>query len=403
MGNKNYDIIIVGASIAGATAAMLYAKEGFNVLVIDKKDVNSHKKSCTHFIQPSALHIISRLDIQKEIEDNGGIRSTADFWYGKDWIRGSVIKDSSVYAYNIERRILDPILKQKMLGYKSITFLQNTNVTKVLFENDIPIGISSDQQNTVVNYYSDIIIAADGKYSTIAKLINAKEEKFANDRVTFFGYYNNAKLKSGTVSQFWSLGENMAFAYPLQNDTVLLSAYICREQMDEWLINSEEKMYSLFSVLPDGPMLANSKLRDSVHRMLNIESIRRPAEYINIPFIGDAALALDPMSGVGCGFAFQSASWLVEHTVKGLKAGNKQELYTGIKEYAAYHTKMLNSHAKGIFADSKVSKNEKEEVFDFIKDSQVLSEYFIKLIYRLIQPEKFQLEFIKTKKTLIEK
>ena len=40
----------------------------------------------------------------------------------------------------------------------------------------------------------------------------------------------------------------------------------------------------------------------------------RPAARPGVAFVGDAALASDPVFGVGCGWAFQSAEWLVDHT-----------------------------------------------------------------------------------------
>ena len=40
----------------------------------------------------------------------------------------------------------------------------------------------------------------------------------------------------------------------------------------------------------------------------------RSAARPGIAFVGDAALATDPVFGIGCGWAFQSAEWLVEHT-----------------------------------------------------------------------------------------
>jgi flavin-dependent dehydrogenase len=44
----------------------------------------------------------------------------------------------------------------------------------------------------------------------------------------------------------------------------------------------------------------------------------RPAARPGVAFVGDAALAADPLFGVGCGFAFQSAEWLVDETAGAL-------------------------------------------------------------------------------------
>lgn len=43
-------------------------------------------------------------------------------------------------------------------------------------------------------------------------------------------------------------------------------------------------------------------------------NVLRPAARPGVAFVGDAALAADPMWGVGCGWAFQSADWLVQET-----------------------------------------------------------------------------------------
>jgi menaquinone-9 beta-reductase len=40
----------------------------------------------------------------------------------------------------------------------------------------------------------------------------------------------------------------------------------------------------------------------------------RLATHPGVAFVGDAALATDPLFGVGCGWAFQSAEWLVDET-----------------------------------------------------------------------------------------
>ena len=40
----------------------------------------------------------------------------------------------------------------------------------------------------------------------------------------------------------------------------------------------------------------------------------RPAAGSRLAFVGDAALGADPLFGVGCGWAFQTAEWLAEET-----------------------------------------------------------------------------------------
>ena len=45
---------------------------------------------------------------------------------------------------------------------------------------------------------------------------------------------------------------------------------------------------------------------------LDLPNERRPATGDGVALVGDAALAADPLWGVGCGWAFQSGEWLAE-------------------------------------------------------------------------------------------
>ena len=61
-----------------------------------------------------------------------------------------------------------------------------------------------------------------------------------------------------------------------------------------------------------------------------------------MPLIGDAQLSLDPLWGVGCGFAFQTAQWLVDSTASSLRSG--APLAPGLKRYARTVARRLGGH-----------------------------------------------------------
>jgi 2-polyprenyl-6-methoxyphenol hydroxylase-like FAD-dependent oxidoreductase len=51
-----------------------------------------------------------------------------------------------------------------------------------------------------------------------------------------------------------------------------------------------------------------------------------------MPLVGDAQLSIDPISGVGCGWAFEMASWLSDAIAGDLKAG--RDLTPALQRYA---------------------------------------------------------------------
>ena len=71
-------------------------------------------------------------------------------------------------------------------------------------------------------------------------------------------------------------------------------------------------------------------------------NVSRPAARPGLAFVGDAALASDPLWGVGCGWAFQSADWLVEETAAALVGGG--DLDAALDSYRRVHRRRLGPH-----------------------------------------------------------
>ncbi len=66
--DPQYDVAIVGASIAGCTAAIFFARNGARVALIERDpDPAAYKKICTHLILPSATPTIERLGLADAI------------------------------------------------------------------------------------------------------------------------------------------------------------------------------------------------------------------------------------------------------------------------------------------------------------------------------------------------
>ena len=68
-GDHEYDVAIVGASLAGCTAATFLGRAGARVALIESHaDPASYKRMCTHVIQASASPTLARLGILAELK-----------------------------------------------------------------------------------------------------------------------------------------------------------------------------------------------------------------------------------------------------------------------------------------------------------------------------------------------
>src|SRR3954451_3557394 len=83
-----FDVVVVGASIGGCTAARLFGLAGARVALVERRpDPGAYKVACTHQILPSGVPTIERLGLAPLIENRGAVRTHGEAWtpYG-GWI-----------------------------------------------------------------------------------------------------------------------------------------------------------------------------------------------------------------------------------------------------------------------------------------------------------------------------
>lgn len=82
------DVAVIGASMAGTTAAALFAREGLSVLLVDRiRDGAAFKKQCTHFIRAGATPVLERLGVIDAMERAGAVRNGLQAWTQAGWAR----------------------------------------------------------------------------------------------------------------------------------------------------------------------------------------------------------------------------------------------------------------------------------------------------------------------------
>src|SRR3954449_3837744 len=142
---RDYDAVVVGASIGGCTAATLLARQGARVALVERHaDPDFYKALCTHFIQASATPTIERLGLARAIEAAGGVRNGLEFWSRFGWVRPDPGDDypHPRYGYDIRREKLDPMLRELAAGTQGVDLLLGETLTGVLRDGGRPSGIT---------------------------------------------------------------------------------------------------------------------------------------------------------------------------------------------------------------------------------------------------------------------
>jgi len=191
---QHYDAVIIGARCAGAATALLLARSGAKVLVVDRQAYGSDTMS-THALMRGAVLQLKRWGLVPRVVAAGtpAIRSTT-FHYGDETIRVDIKSDHGVDRLFAPRRtVLDPLLVDAAreagaevrhgIALSELQFAASGRVSGVLLR---------DATGACVSVRSDIVIGADGRQSAVAKLVDAKAyiEGF-NASGIVFGYYED--------------------------------------------------------------------------------------------------------------------------------------------------------------------------------------------------------------------
>ena len=108
---ERYDAVIVGARCAGAATAMLLARAGLRVLVVDREAYGRDTLS-THALMRGAVHQLHRWGLLDAVKASGApaVRSST-FYYGDEAVRVPIKPRAGVDAlYAPRRTVLDALL-----------------------------------------------------------------------------------------------------------------------------------------------------------------------------------------------------------------------------------------------------------------------------------------------------
>ncbi|HTV26344.1 MAG TPA: NAD(P)/FAD-dependent oxidoreductase [Xanthobacteraceae bacterium] len=341
-----YDVAIVGASIAGCTAAIFFSRAGARVALIERDcDPAGYKKLCTHYIQASAIPTLERLGLASMIEEAGGLRNDAEIFTRWGWIAAPVSQTirRPAYGYNIRRSKLDPMLRKTAAQTAGVDFMPGFSVREILLDHGRFCGVTAQGEGGEQRELeAKLIVGADGRQSRVAELAGLPAKESPNGRIFYFAHYRNLPLASGTKSQLWLLEPDVAYAFPNDDGVTVVAAMPARAKAAAWKADPEAAMTRLFEGLPRAPSLAHAERVSPYSGMIEYPNLRRRVTKPGLALIGDAALSIDPLWGVGCGWALQSAEWLSDAV--GHSWPNPADLDRGLAAYAKRHRSELAGH-----------------------------------------------------------
>lgn len=340
--SNDYDAVIVGGSLAGCTAATLLGRAGARVALVEKQpDPKAFKRMCSHFIQASAVPTLERLGWLEPIEAAGGIHTRVQAWTRWGWIKPPPPGNVCV---NLRRELLDPLLKEMTAREPGVELMLGRNATRVLREGGTVSGVVvRDAAGEETELRAPLTVGADGRDSQVAELAGLPDKKTPHGRFAYGGYFEGPPTAIAPDASFWMLDPQWAAAFPTDSGLTFYAVMGTKDRLPEFKADPEAALVRFLSNVPEAPPIAQSRLVGSVLGKIDMTNRNRGPVAPGLALIGDAALAVDPLFGIGCGWALQSGEWLADSVAPTLRG--EAPLEKGLDRYKRLHKRGLGSHA----------------------------------------------------------
>ena len=219
----DYDVVVVGGRGAGAATAMLLARAGLRVALVDRALVGSDAL-CTHALMRAGVIQLHRWGLLDRVIAAGtpAVRHTL-FRYGEATTAVSLKRVAGVDAlYAPLRSVLEPILVHAAAaaGADVMFGVSVTDVERTVDGRVIGV-VGHHDRGEPLRLRAAVTIGADGLYSTVARAVGATVERQASHASSFI-YTHVSGVDTGGYEWLYAPGVTAALI-PTNNDQTCVS------------------------------------------------------------------------------------------------------------------------------------------------------------------------------------
>jgi 2-polyprenyl-6-methoxyphenol hydroxylase-like FAD-dependent oxidoreductase len=307
---QNYDAIVIGARCAGAPTAMLLARAGYAVLMVDRATFPSDTVS-THFVHAPGVAALERWGLREQLASSGcpPVRHYS-FNFGPFTIEGSPRAiDGIDEAYCPRRPVLDTMLVHAAAD-AGVEVREAFSVDDVLVDDGAVVGIRGKTAgSTTVTERATVVIGADGRNSFVVKAVQPEQY---NDKpaVTpaFYSYWSGVGSSGFEVYD----GERCGMAaFPTHDDLTLVIVGFPESDFNAGRHDVEGTfMRAVEQAQPLAERMRSGTREERFHAATDLAGYFRKPYGPGWALVGDAGYHLHPITAQGITDAFLDAERL---------------------------------------------------------------------------------------------
>jgi 2-polyprenyl-6-methoxyphenol hydroxylase-like FAD-dependent oxidoreductase len=361
---ERYDVVIVGARVAGATLAALLGRLGLRVLLLDQARFPSDTLS-THVIFDDSFTVWEEVGAWPRIEAIGAVEMP---WI--DWNRTAPYSDiqgdiwgvsGRDYSLCLRRILLDHALVETASETAGVDVRTAAKVTELAWENGRVSGARYEwREGAAVRRaaaQADLVVGADGRLSFVAKAVRAPTYNVVPP--ANFPFYTYLVGVEPLVPPAFELYESpqlgMIMLTPCEGDIFMGVVYTEQSQYHTFRRDHERLFWERFAGDPRlAPRLRGAEQIAPVRGRGDLVNLMRVAAGPGWALVGDSGQHKDPIFGQGIGDAVRTAKLLAGYVEKAVSGVLDWD--AALAEFHAYRDAdllpgydfMINRRARGV-------------------------------------------------------
>jgi geranylgeranyl reductase family protein len=315
------EVIVVGGGPAGSATALLLARAGREVLLLDKARFPRHK-ACSEYINPGGVAALAELGLLDEVMAAGAHRLSEMRIHSPDGGQFTASFERAApgrYALGLSRYRLDALLLDAARS-AGVTVLERAHARNVWLDSGASVEVFTN--GTATRLHAPLIVGADGHHSCVTRSLGLEQTQRWPRRVGLVVHYRQV-AGNDCGGDMYVTPDGYAGVAPLEDGLTNIAVVMPEERVQRREGTIEDLFEERLAAVPELRRRLDGAVQvGSVRGIGRLgHRVRRPAGdgYL---LVGDAAAFLDPFTGDGIYEALRGALLAAPVIDRALTAGD---------------------------------------------------------------------------------
>ncbi len=316
--SDRYDVVIVGARCAGAALAVHLRRAGLSVAIVDSASLPSDQPMSTHLVQPPGMDELDTLGVGIHV------RALAPALHGSrfdfDGRTFTLRYGSARAAHCLRREKLDGLL-QRAASEAGAVLRTETRVVGLVHDaagrvSGVELRTKDARRELLA---AGVVVGADGRHSTVARLVGAKEYLgYDGPRASYWAYWRRPAAWDPSVLYNEFDGDHSRVLFPTDGDHVLVATVPIAARARTWRDDAAAAyLADIRSSRALGPLFANDRPLAHPRVLAKTRYFFRVAAGPGWALAGDAGHHKEFVIGLGISDALRDAKSLATAVLEG--------------------------------------------------------------------------------------